>query len=142
MAKCNFHRLKYLVLYVYYKRVISLIFLIIILRVSFCSDIWYCNILAYYLCNILAYYLENQTISIIMILMCSCPGNMPKYYPGLRDILPLDNGQYVSQTWVIFWHITWTRPHYYINISAITLQHSFKKCIQMILNWNSKKRDI
>jgi hypothetical protein len=21
-----------------------------------------------------------------MILMWSCPGNMPKYYPGLRDI--------------------------------------------------------
>ena len=20
--------------------------------------------------------------------MLSCPGNMPKYYPGLRDILP------------------------------------------------------
>jgi hypothetical protein len=33
--------------------------LIIILRVSFCSDIWYCNILAYYLGNILAYYLDN-----------------------------------------------------------------------------------
>jgi hypothetical protein len=26
---------------------------------------------------------------IIMILMWACPGNMPKYYPGLRDILPL-----------------------------------------------------
>ena len=24
-----------------------------------------------------------------MILMWSCPGNMPKYYPGLRDILPV-----------------------------------------------------
>ena len=35
-----------------------------------------------------------------MILMWSCPGNMPIYYPGLRDILP-DPG---------------TRPHYYINI--------------------------
>ena len=23
-----------------------------------------------------------------MILMWSCPGNMPKYYPGLRHILP------------------------------------------------------
>ena len=23
-----------------------------------------------------------------MILMRSCPGNMPTYYPGLRDILP------------------------------------------------------
>ena len=22
------------------------------------------------------------------IIMWSCPGNMPKYYPGLRDILP------------------------------------------------------
>jgi len=28
---------------------ITLILRIIILRVSFCSDIWYCNILAYYL---------------------------------------------------------------------------------------------
>jgi len=53
---------------------------IIILRVSSCSDIWYCNILAYYL--------DNWTLSIIMILMWSCPGTMPKYYPGLRDILP------------------------------------------------------
>jgi hypothetical protein len=57
---------------------------IIMLRVSFCSDIWYYNILAYYLGSIFAYYLD----SIIMILMWSCPGNMPKYYPGLRDILP------------------------------------------------------
>ena len=24
----------------------------------------------------------------IYIIMWSCPGNMPKYYPGLRDILP------------------------------------------------------
>jgi hypothetical protein len=53
----------------------------------------------------------------IYIIMWSCPGNMPKYYPpldypGLRDILPdRIGGQYVSQTWVIFWHITWTRPH-------------------------------
>ena len=23
-----------------------------------------------------------------MILLWSCPGNMPKYYPGPRDILP------------------------------------------------------
>ena len=33
----------------------QLILYIIILPVSFCSDIWYCNILAYYLGNILAY---------------------------------------------------------------------------------------
>ena len=31
-----------------------------------------------------------------MILMWSCPGNMPKYYPGLRDILPSSVRQYVS----------------------------------------------
>jgi len=31
--------------------------------------------------------------------MWSCPGNMPKYYPGLRDILP-DRKR-----------ITWPRPH-------------------------------
>ena len=59
--------------------------------------------------------------------MWSCPGNMPKYYPGLRDILP-DPGNMpkyypglrdklpdprgnMSPTWVIFWHIAWTRPH-------------------------------
>jgi hypothetical protein len=29
----------------------ALLIQIIILRVSFCSDIWYCNILAYYLDN-------------------------------------------------------------------------------------------
>ena len=23
---------------------------------------------------------------------CSCPGNMPKYYPGLRDMLPSSVG--------------------------------------------------
>ena len=38
---------------------IIVVFGIIILRVSFCSDIWYCNILTYYLGNILAYYLDN-----------------------------------------------------------------------------------
>ena len=38
---------------------LAIIINIIILRVSFCSDIWYCNILAYYLGNILAYYLDN-----------------------------------------------------------------------------------
>jgi len=32
---------------------------IIMLRVSFCSDIWYYNILAYYLGSIFAYYLDN-----------------------------------------------------------------------------------
>ena len=42
--------------------------------------------------------------------MWSCPDNMPNYYPGLRDILPSQN---VSQIWVIFWHIIWTRPHSY-----------------------------
>ena len=47
----------------------------------------------------------------IYIIMWSCQGNMPKYYPGLRDILPdRTGGQYVCQTWV-YWHITWIRPH-------------------------------
>ena len=32
---------------------------IIMLRASFCSDIWYCNTLTYYLGNNLAYYLDN-----------------------------------------------------------------------------------
>ena len=31
------------------------------------------------------------TIVDIYIIMWSCPGNMPKYYPGLRDILPDPN---------------------------------------------------
>ena len=39
--------------------ILQILLYIIILRVSFCSDIWYCNILAYYLGNILAYYLDN-----------------------------------------------------------------------------------
>ena len=29
----------------------------------------------------------------IYIIMWSCPGNMPKYYPGLRDILPDRRGE-------------------------------------------------
>ena len=37
--------------------------------------------------------------------MWSRPGNMPKYYPGLRDILPRSER-----------HITWTRSYYCINI--------------------------
>jgi hypothetical protein len=32
----------------------------------------------------------NRIANIYMI-MGSCPGNMPKYYPGLRDILPDPN---------------------------------------------------
>ena len=36
--------------------------IILVLRVSFCSDIWYCNILAFYLGNIFAYYLDNGPI--------------------------------------------------------------------------------
>ena len=46
---------------------------IIILRVSFCSDIWYCNILPYYLGNILAYYLDkldtqyNNDINVVQV---------------------------------------------------------------------------
>ena len=30
----------------------------------------------------------NQTNFNIYMIMWSCSGNMPKYYPGLRDILP------------------------------------------------------
>ena len=30
----------------------------------------------------------SESIDIYIIKMWSCPGNMPKYYPGLRDILP------------------------------------------------------
>ena len=31
--------------------------------------------------------------------MWSCPGNMPKYYPSLRDILPDPNGSFCSDIW-------------------------------------------
>ena len=31
----------------------------------------------------------------IYIIMWSCPGNMPKYYPGLRDILPSPSGRVI-----------------------------------------------
>ena len=43
--------------------------LIIILCVSFCSDIWYCNMLAYYLGNILVYYLDKTTLLYKYILL-------------------------------------------------------------------------
>ena len=33
-------------------------------------------------------YWLNIRITNNYIIMWSCPGNMPKYYPGLRDILP------------------------------------------------------
>ena len=37
--------------------------------------------------------------------MWSCPGNMPKYYPGLRDILPDRRGNmlvyYLDKTTLI-----------------------------------------
>jgi hypothetical protein len=49
---------------------------------------------------------------------------MPKYYPG--------------QTWVIFWHITWTRPHYYINMTAAA---AFFYCI-LSENANHIKSDV
>jgi hypothetical protein len=42
------------------------ILIIIILCVSFCSDIWYCNILAYYLDNILAYYILSSNKGIFV----------------------------------------------------------------------------
>jgi len=40
--------------FLFYKEIYMkylILYYIIILRVSFCSDIWYCNILAYYLDN-------------------------------------------------------------------------------------------
>ena len=49
MVKRNFHRLKYLVLY--YKSVIAIIFVIIMLSVNF-----FCNVSSY---NILAYITKN-----------------------------------------------------------------------------------
>ena len=52
-----------------------------------------------------------------MILMWSCPGNMPKYYPGLRDILP-----------------TWTRPHYYIIITFQPEKIFLNKLINIAAN--------
>jgi len=38
--------------------------------------------------------------------MWSCPGNMPKYYPGLRDILPDPKGNmlayYLDKTTLLY----------------------------------------
>jgi hypothetical protein len=45
----------------------------------------------------------------------------------LSTIFQLYRGGYVSQTWVIFWHITWTRPHYYITIDV--KENNFKSRI-------------
>jgi hypothetical protein len=67
---------------------------IIMLRVSFCSDIWYCNILVYYpglrdilrviclsdLGNILAYYLDKTTLlKDEVLLTVGCPIFPPFY---------------------------------------------------------------
>ena len=35
---------------------------------------------------------SDATFNNIYRIMWSCPGNMPKYYPGLRDILPDPKG--------------------------------------------------
>ena len=76
MMKFNCHRLKYLVLY--YKRVIALILRNVVRRsISYRTRkrvLWYTA-------------WDN-----IYIIIWSCPGNMPKYYPGLRDILPNRRG--------------------------------------------------
>ena len=40
-----------------------------------------------------------------MILMWSCPGNMPKYYPGLRDILPDRRQTTLLYKYVRFLHV-------------------------------------
>jgi hypothetical protein len=42
-------------------------------------------------------YIMNLVVLIVpfivyCVIMWSCPGNMPKYYPGLRDILPVRRG--------------------------------------------------
>jgi hypothetical protein len=49
-----------------------------------CSHVVFCQIVLIYYCDVLAFY----TVVCIYILMWSCPANMPKYYPGLRDIFP------------------------------------------------------
>ena len=53
-----------------------------------------------------------------MILMWFFPGhgNMPKYYPGLREILPVDLGN------ILAYYLD--RPHYYMNIKCTALQIS------------------
>jgi hypothetical protein len=53
---------------------------IIILRVSFCCDIRYCNILTYYLGNILAYYLDNK--------MGAISGVGTAYLSGAHKFIP------------------------------------------------------
>ena len=53
---------------------------IIMLRVSFCSDIWYYNILAYYLGSIFAYYLDKTTLlKDEVLLTVGCPIFPPFY---------------------------------------------------------------
>jgi hypothetical protein len=39
----------------------------------------------------------------IYIIMWSCPRNMPKYYPGLRDILPDRRSQNITQVWETYY---------------------------------------
>ena len=45
-----------------------------------------------------------------MILMWSCPGNMPKYYPGLRDILP--DRSYLDKTTLLYKYEDYIKAQY------------------------------
>jgi hypothetical protein len=72
---------------------------------------WYCNY-----CILLSYFFEFNckfTLKIQLntyLIMWSCPGNMPKYYPGLRSILPDWRGglvqvicQNITQVWETYY---------------------------------------
>jgi hypothetical protein len=59
----------------------------------------------------------------IYIIMWSCPGNMPKYYPGLRDILPSPICHNITQVWETYY------PPWYATIlprsSSVLLFHYY-----------------
>ena len=84
-----------------------------------------------------------------MILMWSCPGNMPKYYPGLRDILPspttllykckfvsMSHFYYVLKAYrlselIIFFILKVANIRYFILIKCSEQEARFKKYVIM-----------
>ena len=58
--------------------------------------------------------------------MWSCPGNMPKYYPGLRDILPPCNmpKYYLDKTTLLYKYQTiGTVPKYYLDKTTLLYKY-------------------
>ena len=68
---------------------------------------------------------SNATFNNIYIIMWSCPGNMPKYYPGLRDITPPEYAKILPRSETYYP----TRRAYYLDqTTLISLLYWVSNC--------------